>query len=155
MHSPKRVTRPPVMLCWMRLAKLVHPIQQWWIDWTSLSNVNWIYEWTTTFSTFDPMVSWLHFWESVVNGFNNWHWWFLIIEWVSYSWVDCELYISVMERYFYVPSSAHVWFRQIQPSGKYRQDSTFSLALWWDLSLHLWRKCLNSHFTLVEILNLN
>ncbi len=34
------------------------------------------------------------------------------------------------------PSSAHAWFRQIQPSGKYRQDSTFALALWWDLSLH-------------------
>ena len=29
-------------------------------------NVDWIYEWMATFSTFDPVISWLHVWESVV-----------------------------------------------------------------------------------------
>ncbi len=33
-------------------------------QWTTL-NVDWIYEWMATFSTFNPVVSWLHFWESV------------------------------------------------------------------------------------------
>ena len=34
------------------------------------SNVDWIYKWMATFSTFDAMSRWLHFWESVYS-FNN------------------------------------------------------------------------------------
>ena len=128
LHSPKSITRPPRILCWMiNLCMLSLSIlynndklnnQAWMRDWHSLLwllleclvnntglvdwlilvcwsnkgevrivvfharrvprmltehlypcaplNDGWIYEWMATFSTFDPVFSWLHFWESVV-----------------------------------------------------------------------------------------
>ena len=49
--------------------------------------------------------------------------------------------------FFTFPSSSHAWFRQIQPSGKNRQDSTFALALWWDL----FQGCTNQIHTLIMV----
>ena len=45
-HSPKRDTRSPRMLCWMTIYESMN----------------------STSSTFKPVVSWLHFWESATKG---------------------------------------------------------------------------------------
>ncbi len=35
-------------------------------------NVDWIYEWMATCSTFDPEIIWLHFWESAWHKYMRW-----------------------------------------------------------------------------------
>ncbi len=67
LHSPESVTRPPGILCWLNdlhmlsLSNLYHKQSYS----CAPPNVDWIYEWMATFSTFDAMSRWLHFWESV------------------------------------------------------------------------------------------
>ncbi len=63
-----------ILVCWSsreEVTIVVFPARRapWMLTQQSYScapsNVDWIYQWMATFSTFDAMSRWLHFWESV------------------------------------------------------------------------------------------